>query len=300
MVSCIRSHPIIGFFVMSCALSWLGWLNYILSNSGIGAIDVDYPVVFGSTQLLGVVPGAYLGPIGSALIITGLVDGRAGLRAWSGRLLRWRVNWRWYAVSLLAVPAGLIVLGAVSSGGRVVAPSLVLVGAYAPVLVLQLLTTGLAEEPGWRDFALSRLQLKFSPLAAAAILGPMWALWHYPLFLTDWAEGPGQSWMGLLAFTVFCIAFNVVMSWMFNRTYESLPLSMLMHVSVNSFTSVLWPAMFPTVATTYTSLLMAVGALVAAATIIIVTRGRLGYRTTLVRVETEFASNEALRLGSGS
>lgn len=290
----IRTHPVICFFVMSCALSWLGWLNYILSNSGLGTIDVDYPVVLGSTQLLGVIPGAYLGPIGSALIITAVVDGRAGLKAWVGRILRWRVNVRWYAVSLLAMPAGLIVLGTVFSGGHIMAPSFVLLASYVPILVLQLLTTGVAEEPGWRDFALSRLQRSFSPMMSAAILGPVWALWHFPLFLTDWAESSGQSWMGLLSFTIFCIAFNVVMSWVFNRTDESLPLSMLTHVSVNTFMSVLWPALFPAIEGRYVSPLLALGSVVAAMAIIIGTRGRLGYRSERLQSETEMLHTETI------
>lgn len=295
----MRTHPILSFFVMSCALSWLGWLNYILSNSGLGLIDVDYPVVLGSTQPVGVIPGAYLGPIGSALIITAVADGRTGLKAWVGRLRHWRVNWRWYGVSLLAVPGGLIVLGALFSGGHMRVPPLVLLSAYAPILVLQLLTTGLAEEPGWRDFALNRLQRRFGPMMSVAILGPVWALWHYPLFLTDWAENSGQGWMGLLSFTIFCIAFNVVMSWVFNRTDESLPLSMLTHVSVNTFVSVLWPAMFPTIATNYVSAVLAIGSVVAAITIITVTRGRLGYQAAWSRPETEMAPTETPRLGSG-
>ena len=35
---------------------------------------------------------------------------------------------------------------------------------YVPALVAQMLTTGLAEEPGWRDFALTRLQDRHHPL----------------------------------------------------------------------------------------------------------------------------------------
>ncbi|MGW4445032.1 CPBP family intramembrane glutamic endopeptidase [Streptomyces sp. NPDC004682] len=272
MSSLIRSHPLAAFFTLACALSWFGWVNYILSQQGLGITDVDYPTVLGTTQLLGVLPGAYLGPIGSALVVTAVVDGRAGLRAWAGRLFRWRVGARWYAVALLGVPAGLMVVGTVFSGGRIAAPSLL--AAYIPVLVLQLVTTGLAEEPGWRDFALSRLQRRYSPLVSAAILGPVWAVWHYPLFLTDWAEG-NRGWAGLLAFTVFCVSFNVVMSWMFNRTNESLPLSMLMHVSVNTFVSVLWADLFPSLASVAVPV-MSVGSVVAALAIIALTRGRLG------------------------
>ena len=39
---------------------------------------------------------------------------------------------------------------------------------------------GISEEPGWRGFALPRLQAKFSPLVSSLILGVVWAVWHAP------------------------------------------------------------------------------------------------------------------------
>jgi len=42
------------------------------------------------------------------------------------------------------------------------------------------------EEPGWRGFALPRLQERYGPVGATLILAPLWAGWHAPLF---WMEG---------------------------------------------------------------------------------------------------------------
>jgi uncharacterized protein len=50
----------------------------------------------------------------------------------------------------------------------------------------------LLEEPGWRGFALPRLQEKFGPLAGTIVLGLLWAAWHYPHYLmADWAAQNG-------------------------------------------------------------------------------------------------------------
>ncbi|SFN45308.1 Membrane protease YdiL, CAAX protease family [Pseudonocardia ammonioxydans] len=274
----IRRHPLLSFFVLANVMSWLAWIPYILSQNGLGIWGYRFPELLGTSQLLGVLPGAYLGPIASAVLITAVADGRAGLRRWVGRMWRWRVRWHWYAITLLGVPAAMLATGYVFSGGQVSAPSMMVLAAYVPGLLLQMVTTGLAEEPGWRDFALPRLQRRFGPLAGSMVLGPLWAVWHLPLFLTEWGGFPDADWTRPVSFTVFCIAFNIVMTWVFNRTGESLPLSMLLHVSVNNFASIVWSEMFPTIGENLASHAMATGAVVAAVLVLAGTRGRLGYR----------------------
>ena len=273
----VRRHPLLSFFVLANLLSWLAWLPYILSENGLGIWNYRFSDALGSSQLIGVLPGAYLGPIASALFVTAVADGRPGLRRWVRRMWRWRVRWHWYAITLLGVPAAMLATGYVYTGGQVSTPSMMVVAAYVPGLIMQMLTTGLAEEPGWRDFALPRLQRRFGPLAGTMVLGPMWALWHMPLFFSDWGGWPDAHWTNAVYFTVFCVAFNVVMTWVFNRTGESLPLAMLLHVSVNNFASIVWSEVFPTIELAEMHQALAAGAVVAAVLVLLGTRGRLGY-----------------------
>ncbi|NYI93084.1 membrane protease YdiL (CAAX protease family) [Amycolatopsis endophytica] len=279
----VRRRPLLSFFALANLMSWLAWVPYILSRNGLGIWSYRFPDVLGTSQLLGVLPGAYLGPIGSALFVTAVTGGRAGLRQWAGRMWRWRVRWHWYAVTLLGVPAAMLAIGYVFSGGQMSAPSLMVVSAYLPGLLLQMVTTGLAEEPGWRDFALPRLQRRFGAFTGTMVLGPLWAVWHLPLFATEWGGWPDADWTRPVAFTVFCIGFNIVMTWVFNRSGESLPLSMLLHVSVNNFASIVWAEVFPTIDADEVMRAMAAGAVVAALLVLAGTRGRLGYRPADVR-----------------
>jgi len=272
----LSSHPLISFFILADTLSWLAWIPYVLSQNGLGLWEFRFPSVLGSSQILGVLPGAYLGPITAALVITAITEGRSGLRTWGARLWKWRVAPRWYAITLLGVPAAMLLTGLAFSGGQIAAPSISALLAFVPILLFQMVTTGLAEEPGWRDFALPRLQSRLSPLRASFVLGPLWALWHAPLFLTDWGGFPEASWTRPVAFFIFCVAFNVVMSWVFNRTGQSLPLSMLMHVGVNTFASVMWGQLFPTLDGDTALTAMATGALVAGTAVVVFTKGRLG------------------------
>lgn len=292
----VRAHPLTAFFTLALGLSWLAWTPWILSRDGVGVLDFSFPTVLGTTQLTGMLPGAYVGPLGAGFVVTALTTGRAGLRVWAGRLLRWRVAFRWYAVALFAVPLGVLVLGTVAAGGDVHAPGPLVVASYLPFLLLQVLTTGLAEEPGWRDFALPRLQDRFGPLGAAAVLGPLWGAWHLPLFLTEWGSWPDVRWTDVVQFVAFSTAFNVVIVWLFNRTGQSLPVVLLFHVSLNNTVTVFWTAMFPGVGGDELQGWLLAGAAVAAAAVVLLTRGRLG----LPRSTAAWGGPPAGSAGSGS
>ena len=265
------------FFVLANLASWIAWTPYVLSQHGLGLLEISFPGGALGSQLLGVLPGAYLGPIASAFLVTAVADGRAGLREWAGRLWRWRVSWRWYAGILLGVPA-VFVISTVLVGGEAQVPPVLVLAAYVPGLLLQMITTGLAEEPGWRDFALPRLQRKVGPLGTAAIVGPLWGVWHLPLFLTEWGGYPEAAWYRPIEFVVVCIMFNIVMMWVFNRTGQSLPMAMLFHVSINNFASVVWSSVFPGLHGDYIQHALLLGSSVAAGILLVATRGRLGYR----------------------
>src|SRR6185312_10269357 len=102
-----------------------------------------------------------LGPSIAALVMSWVVAGRPGVRELLGRVVRWRFHLSWYALAFLGIPAVyvasiMLVPGATASFK---APSLGDVLLY-PVLYLVLGSIGgpLTEEPGWRGFALPRLQ----------------------------------------------------------------------------------------------------------------------------------------------
>jgi uncharacterized protein len=274
----VRRRPMLMFFVLANLVSWLAWTPYILSENGLGILHFRFPDVLGSSQFAGVLPGAYLGPIFAAFLVTAITGGRPGLREWVGRLLKWKVSWRWYVAILLSVPAVLVLVGIAWTGGEVQVPPAVVFAAYLPALVLQMLTTGVAEEPGWRDFALPRLQRRFGPLAGTLVLGPLWGIWHLPLFLTDWAGAHGPDAIAIVEFVVSATMFSIVMTWVFNRTGQSLPLVMLLHVSVNNFFSVAAADIFPTLAPQAAPHILLVATTAGALILVIATRGRLGYR----------------------
>jgi membrane protease YdiL (CAAX protease family) len=293
----VARHPLPSYFVLSFGLTWLAWLPFVLSESGLDVLEWHIPRLFGSAQTLGMLPGAYLGPITSAFVVTALADGRPGLTRWVHRLVRWRVPFRWYALVLIGVPAAAVAItfalpGAWSGPHP---PSKLILLAYLPVLALQVVTTGVAEEPGWRDFAQPRLQARFGPLTGSLILGPLWGAWHLPLFFTEWAGWPDVSWVMPAEFLVCTTFLSIVLTWVFNRTGESLPLVMLLHANVNTVFSLAWPQIFPQLDVFRDSLhVLTISTGLAAVLLIVVTRGRLGMpRSRVETVPVRVVGNEA-------
>lgn len=278
----VRRYPLVSFFALALGLSWIAWIPYILGDAGLGMEPAfDFPE--GPTsQLLGVLPGAYIGPLGAAFVVTTLVEGRAGLRQWAKRLVRWRVGWKWYVSILLLVPGTIVastfVLPDATDG--LLVPGWQVALAFIPMVIGQFLTTATAEEPGWRDFALPRLQDKFGPVLGTTILGVLWGVWHLPLFATEWGGYPDVTWFEPTLFVVCCVPLSFVMTWIFNKTGQSLPIVMVFHAAINSTYSLLWPAIFPKLDTFRETLvvnLVAAGG--ATIVLLLLTRGRLGLRT---------------------
>jgi membrane protease YdiL (CAAX protease family) len=280
----VRRHPLACFVVLAYGISWIAWLPYILSLNGEGVLRFGFPAPIGSgsQQLVGILPGAYLGPLFSAFLVTAVTQGKDGLRVWRARLFRWGVGGRWYAFALLGIPA-LLLLGSLPLAPVRSFP-LTLLPAYAIQLVGQMIFTGIAEEPGWRDFALPRLQSRYGPLPGTLILAAVWTGWHIPLFFTDWAAGFGGG--SLPSFALFApsgLVLSIIITWTFNHTNESLPVAMLVHVSYNTFLSVASPAIFPALGNLERLTATLIGGGAFAALIVICTRGRLGYQTRPIR-----------------
>lgn len=153
--------------------------------------------------------GSY-GPLIAALGTTALLDGRAGFRDLGRRLRIWRVKPYWYAFVL-------------------VWPALLSLAATAVSIAQQLVVgSSLGEEPGWRGYALPRMQWQHGALRAGLVLGLLWGLWHLPLWLWRDHRSPIEVGWELLGI----LAMSVLFTWVFNHTEGSLMLAMLFHASI--------------------------------------------------------------------
>lgn len=222
-----RTFPVPAFFTLAYLLSWSYWLVTL--------------GIMGRDTLAWFVPGAF-GPPVAALVVTGLVDGRAGIGAFLRRCVRWRVSPRWYLLALVGLPAvGLLVGLWLGDGtGRFAGTGPAVGVTYLATLSFLVVLGGGQEEPGWRGFALPRMQASMGPVSASVVLGLLWGLWHLPVFVLVPgynSAGPGVASIAtvLLVYTAFgAVGQSLILTWLFNNTRGSVLLAVLAHASLNA------------------------------------------------------------------
>jgi CAAX protease family protein len=211
----VRRYELVIFFALSYLIAWSG-------------------IPFGSFLAFS--------PLVSAIVVVLIAEGLPGLARLGRRLIKWRVNWIWYAAAIgLPLLVHAVGIGLNMAAGAP-APSLDQFQPwYGVVLVFGLamvnpLEGPLGEEPGWRGFAVPRLQSKWSPLASAALLGLLITGWHLPLVFMPQFDLSLPD----IATTV---AVTFWYAWLFNRTGGSVLLTLIAHATEGSVNfQGLWPA----------------------------------------------------------
>lgn len=180
------------------------------------------------------------GPMVAAILVTAWTRGRAGLRELFARVIRVRVGPQWFLVALLLplVPQWSALWAWAQGTGHAIHYD-ALNGYFSSWLQITVIG-GLyfvTEELGWRGFLLPRMLARQNWLNAALRLGLIWAVWHYPYWLTS-SWGVTGSWtttiIMALASTGRAIALSIMLTWMFKHTRGSVLLAMLFHGSNNA------------------------------------------------------------------
>ncbi|MCE4025254.1 CPBP family intramembrane metalloprotease [Microbacterium sp. Au-Mic1] len=267
----LARYPLTSYFVIAYLFAWLVELPVVLSAQG--ALPALPKLAIGI-----LIPVATLGPAVAAFVVTAVTEGREGVVRLLHRCVHWRVGIGWYLFLLVGVPV-IILLGtivvptALASFQPIIGP---LLAAYPLAFVMTFLLGGpLGEEPGWRGFALPRLQERHGPLMGSVILGALWALWHFPLFWSGVWTPPTPA--NMVMFVVMIIALTIMMTWVFNHAGGSVLITMLMHASFNTFANKVGAPLFPApIFNDYGLLPVLIGFTGTALVLILVTRGRLG------------------------
>jgi CAAX protease family protein len=237
----LHRYPLTAFFTLAYAGSWIVWLPMVLAGNNL--LPAPAAISPGLRFVLTVL-APFAGPSLAAFVITAALQGRDGVWSLLGRYVQWRFGLSWYLVAL-AGPLLVLMLAVAVAYGTVALPPLgeqgIQIGmAYLITLAVNLFIGGiLGEEPGWRGFALPRLQTRYGPLAGSIVLSIFWSLWHLPLILTP----GGITWTGsIVLYLVLNLALTIVHTWVFNGTSSSLLSVMLLHAAINTSTRLILPS----------------------------------------------------------
>ncbi len=214
----LRRHPLWWFFGLAYAINAAAFATHYFS-----------PVVaFSPAWLIGV-----FSPTIAAYLVAAAIGGWPEVKKLLAGYTRWRIGWQWYLAALsmalipLAVAGVYIALGNPPRGLR----EGLTWGGYFIILMQGWLTGPLAEESGWRGFALPRLQSRMSALNASLLLGLLWAFWHVPQYLAG-----GVATGGMMPFPIFVpvtLVLTILFTWVFNNTRGSLVATTIMHFAYN-------------------------------------------------------------------
>lgn len=211
-------RPVASFFILAFFFSWVAVLPIILNPT----LAVEPFQIIGS----------FLGPTLSAFVVLSVTEGRKSLGPFLRRYIQWREGIVWWLVVLFGTLVSVTLVAAMVVGTEVITEFIANLGivmvTYFIALIAGVILGPLWEEPGWRGFALPRLQVRYGPLVGTLMLGVLWAAWHLPGYFGGWLIASP------LALLVSSLAFSIVMTWVYNNARGSILLMILLHSSSNA------------------------------------------------------------------
>lgn len=237
----ISRHPVLSYYFGAFAISWGGTLIAIGGPSQLLAGEATAAV--GAIVIMATV----LGPAISGVAMTVAVSGKTGLGELVSRVLKWRVDARWYAAAILIAPLSVT---AALLGLSLFSPEFLPVylttrepvepGAFEVTglsILVAAAAAGVFEELGWTGFAKPRMMKRYGVVITGLGMGFLWGLWHLVSNLWGSANTAGTLpvaiYMAALLFT-FLPPYRVLMVWAYAHT-ESALIAMLMHASLVTF-----------------------------------------------------------------
>lgn len=212
------------FFLIAFAWSWIFWLPEILWGFRL------YIAPFGPTV--------------AAFVLTYINEKQSGIKNLLKKGLNLGFKKIWIIPIFLLMPTivGLSLLLAVLTGEPMpTIPILNQPWIIIPVFLYILFLGGpIAEEFGWRGYALDRLQARYSAFISSVLLGIIWGIWHLPLFFMKEQEIYRN--VPIWGFIFGSILLSILFTWIYNNTNKSILAVLLFHTTGN-MAHFLFPAM---------------------------------------------------------
>ncbi|QEE16724.1 CPBP family glutamic-type intramembrane protease [Promethearchaeum syntrophicum] len=214
------------FFLYTFIWSWLFWLPGVLNSQGVISIHEAIPFFCGIF--------ASFGPSIIAIIIIFRYKKIEGVKNLLKRAWQWNFDKKWLIPTIflgfITSSITLIIMIQIETFPAeysMISPILQILMDFFMILFIG---GPIAEEFGWRGYALDKIQKKYNALISSLILGFFWSLWHLPL---SFISGTTQSNYPFYEFFLMNLILSVLYSWLYNNTKGSLSISILFHWMMN-------------------------------------------------------------------
>jgi len=98
-----------------------------------------------------------------------------------------------------------------------------------PLIFLAFFIAAAGEELGYMGYMIDPMQNRWTALTTCLIMGPIWALWHFPSMI-QLGQSPGLMAWGFVA----TVAFRILYVWLYNNTNRSVFGVILFHAISNT------------------------------------------------------------------
>jgi membrane protease YdiL (CAAX protease family) len=224
-----RSQNLLPFVVVAYTFSWMFWLPQVLASNNL--ISPHFLI-----YICGFI--APFGPFISAFSLTYLKEGKSAVKKLLRRGADCRFERIWFIPTFLLFPlwAGAAFLLGILTGGATINlpwfsnPLSLFFSFGISNFVYMFIFVGVAEEFGWRGYALDRLQARFSATVSSIVLGLVWGLWHLPIFFIN---GSNQQAAGLGPYLLQIVVFSIWFTWLYNNTNGSVLSVIIFHAMMD-------------------------------------------------------------------
>ncbi len=230
------------FFLIAFGWSWLWWWflyfsGIVIKPAGISPQNIDLRSSWYFIPLGLLSP---YGPTLAAFVMTGITEGKAGIKALWKRFWNRRLSLKWLFVIVLFFPTLRLVANLVA---RVLDGQAYPILAWPnqpwmfiiPLIFNGLIHGGMSEEFGWRGYMLPRFQAKWNALISSLVLGVIWGIWHLPLLYAGM-----QSAQSVAELVLWQTLVAIFFTWVFNNTNGSILAVVIFHAMVNASGDIVW------------------------------------------------------------
>jgi membrane protease YdiL (CAAX protease family) len=229
MIESLRKNRLLQFYSFTFIISWVSWSLMTLVHRGKTSIDLP-------TFALSSIGG--FGPLLSLLILQRISSNEVEVDKILDMIKLRDGERKWFAAAIFIYPASCLLgnlLYFIFRGGSqllLLNPDTSEQGLiFLPLMVIHytvsLITSPFLEEPGWRGFALGRLQSRYGREGGSLLVGALWWIWHQPMWFTFGREPSVYSFLNF-------VSFSFMTDSLFNLSGRNLFTAMLAHQSMGT------------------------------------------------------------------